>query len=433
MAKPATHVLGIDLGSRYIKIVELRRQGDGIALDSWPVILPTPAGSIDGGQVVDSNQVADALKEACRVHRFGTKKVILDVAGDPMVIVRVAEMAKLSGRDLKDAVEFEIGRHSQFPIDELVYDFAIIEHPDAPPEAENMEVLLAAAHEEAVNSAVKAVMDARLRPVGVDVIPLAVARSAVLSVGPEATEKTICCVHIGATSTLIVMVRKGLPNFVRFLPTGGDGLTEAVRNAGIADEEAAERVKRAFADLSLLAGYEAPPGEYETVFEVSDTSAEETLPAEGDEATLLDVEVPEEALEPPEGPEAPAAGEQEEKPAERSAEEQEVAERIAEALEQPLVDLATEIRRSVEFYRRQHRNEPVDVLVLSGGSALMKGIDDFMAAEVGVQAQLCNPFKTIAMLENGEQAAYVAEVAPALSAAVGLAARDLVEAVVPAG
>ncbi|MCD6351440.1 MAG: type IV pilus assembly protein PilM [Armatimonadetes bacterium] len=440
MAKAATHVLGVDMGTRYLKIVELRRQGSSIALGALPVIVPTPDGSVDGGQVVEGKAVAEALREAVKAGGFGTKKVLMAVAGDPMVIVRVAEMAKLKGKDLEDAVKFEIGRHSQFPIEELYYDYAILEPDDAPPDSENMEVLLAAAHEEAVNSSVRAVMDARLQPVGVDVLPLAIARASMLSMGATAFSQTLCCVHLGAAATFIVIVRKGLPNFVRFLPTAGDALTDAVRSAGIADGALAEGVKRLYADASLLMGYEESFGEGEegSVFEVSDTSASDVAPAEGEEATLLDVEAPEEALAGP-GPEEQRAARAEGAAAEgsgpeRSPEEEEVMERLAEALEQPIVDLATEVRRSIEFYRRQHRNEPVDAVVLSGGGALLGGLEPFMAGELGIPSFLCNPFREMAgVQENPNLSKYLEQAGPALAAAVGLAVRDMVEVPVAAG
>jgi len=351
-----------------------------------------------------------------------------------MVIVRVAEMARMKGRDLEDAVKFEINRHSQFDIQELYYDYAIIESPDAPPEGENMEVLLAAAHEETVNASIKAIMDVRLQPVGVDVMPLAVARSSLLCGGDGAFDQTLCCVHIGSSATFIVMVRKGMPNFIRFLPTAGDTLTEAIRSAGIADPSAAEAVKRLFADASILAGYEEPLGEEEedSVFEVSDTSAEDVVGPEGEEATLLDVEAPIEALAEEESskarPPEPTAGPEAHVP-ERSPEEQHLAELLADGLEQPVIDLATEIRRSIEFYRRQHRNEPVDKIVVSGGTALMGGLRSFLGGELGVPTVLCNPFAGMDLPGNDPNLArYLQEVGPVFAGAVGLAVRDMIEA-----
>jgi len=435
MAKAATHVLGVDLGTQYLKIVELRRQGGQVALAGPPIIFPTPDGAVDGGQVVDSKLVAEALREGMKTARAGTKKALLAVAGDPMVIVRVAEMARLKGRDLEDAVKFEINRHSQFPIEELYYDYAILDPRDAPAESDNMEVLLAAAHEEAVNAAVKAVMDARLQAVGVDVMPLAVARASLLSAGDGAFDQTLCCVHMGRSATFIVMVRKGLPNFIRFLPTAGETLTEAIRGAGIAEASLAEGVKRLFADASVLAGYEESIGDTDegSVFEVSDTSASDVLGPEGEEATLLDVEAPQEALE--------EKAEDEERPAkpvvsagpERSEEEQRLADMLADGMEQPITDLATEVRRSIEFYRRQHRNEPVDGIVVSGGSALIGGLDVFLGAELGVATTRCNPFRGILVPEDDQNLGrYLEQVGPVLSGAVGLAVRDMVEAPVAA-
>jgi type IV pilus assembly protein PilM len=436
MAKAATHVLGADIGTRYIKVVELRRQGSDIVLGTDPVIVPTPEGAVDGGQVVDSKLVAEALRyQVLKKARFGTRKTILAVAGDPMVIVRVAEMARLKGRDLEDAIKFEINRHSQFPIEELYYDYAIVEAPDARGEGENMEVLLAAAHEEAVNAAVKGVMDARLQPVGVDVLPLAVARASLLALGEGALSQTLCCVSIGSGSTFIVMVRRGMPNFVRFLPTGGETFTDAVRGAGIADRATAENVKRLLADVSALAGTGEPLGAEDegSVFEVSDTSAADVLGPEGDEATLLDVEAPPEALD---GEADSLLGGRAEVPGEisppsaskRSPEEQQLADLLVDALEQPVTDLATEIRRSIDFYRRQHRNEPVDRVVLSGGGALITGFDTFLASELGTPVVLCNPFANMVLPQSDEMfVRYLQEIGPIFSSAVGLAARDMIE------
>jgi type IV pilus assembly protein PilM len=268
-------------------------------------------------------------------------------------------------------------------------------------------------------------MDARLQPVAVDVQPLAIARSALLTIGEAALEQTLCCLHVGATSTIIIMVRKGLPNFVRFLPTAGDTFTTAVRQAGIADATMAERVKRAFADLGLLVGYEA--GGEESVFEVSGASSQEVAPPADEEVTQLDVEAPPEALELPEEETPPPPPSAAPAPA-RSPQEQQLAEQLAAALEQPAFDLANEVRRSIEFYRRQHRNEPVDRVVVSGGSALLGGLLTFLEGELGIGCQFSDPFANMVLPGDENLAKYVHAVAPVLAVAAGLALRDMIEA-----
>jgi type IV pilus assembly protein PilM len=350
-----------------------------------------------------------------------------------MVIVRIGEMAKLSGKDLEDAVKFEIGRHSQFGIEELYYDYDILDPDDAPADAQNMEVLLAAAHEEAVNATVKAVMSAKLSPIGVDVQPLAMSRAAVQTIGPEAFDQTVCCLHIGATQSAIIMVRKGLTNFIRFLPQAGAAFTAALRSAGISDAAAAEQIKRAWADVSVLAGME--PSEDSGMFEVSDSSHHDALEPDADEATIVDLEPSAAAVAPPAKSAAPAAS-QAGAPAApaRSADEQQIVDNIAGALEQVVSDIATELRRSVDFYRRQHRNEPVDRIVLSGGGSLVRGLVELLAGEAGVRCQLANPFAHMLLFDDSEHTrTYLQEVGPIVSLAAGLALRDLIEAPVAVG
>jgi type IV pilus assembly protein PilM len=433
MAKGATHVLGIDLGTQTTKVVELQLSGQDIALPTLPVIVPTAEGAVQDGQVVNADAAAETLRHALSLARFSTKDVIVSVAGDPMVIIRVGEMARLSGKDLEDAVKFEIGRHSQFGIEELFYDYAILDPDDAPADAQNMEVLLAAAHEEVVNATVKAVMSARLAPVGVDVQPLAMARAAAETIGPEAFDQTACCLHVGATYSVIVMVRKGLSNFIRFLPQAGQAFTAALRSSGISDQQTAEYVKRAWADVSVLTGME--PSEESGMFEVSDSSAHEALEPESEDATLVDLEAPAEAVtEPSRSAPPPATAPAPAQPAQvRTAEEQQIVDNIAAALEQIVSDIATEVRRSVDFYRRQHRNEPIDRIVLSGGGALLRGLSDLIASETGIRCQLANPFVNMTLFDDSDQTkAYLQEVGPVVSIAAGLALRDLIEAPVAA-
>ena len=431
MAKGATHVLGVDLGTQTTKVVELQLAGQDIALVSLPVIVATAEGAVQDGQVVNADAAADTLREALAVGRFGSKNVIVSVAGDPMVIVRVGEMAKLSGKDLEDAVKFEIGRHSQFGIEELYYDYDILTTDDAPADAQNMEVLLAAAHEEVVNATVKAVMSAKLSPIGVDVQPLALSRAAVQTVGAEGFDQTLCCLHIGASHSVIVMVRKGLTNFIRFLPQAGAAFTAAIRSSGISDLATAEQIKRAWADVSVLAGME--PSEDSGMFEVSDSSRHDALEPEGDEATIVDLEPSAEAVAPPAQAAAPAPQATASAPV-RTAEEQQIVDNIAGALEQIVSDIATELRRSVDFYRRQHRNEPVDRIILSGGGSLVHGLVDLLAAEAGVRCQLANPFANMLLFDDSEHTRlYLQEVGPVVSMAAGLALRDLIEAPVAVG
>jgi type IV pilus assembly protein PilM len=441
MARGHRHVVGLDIGSSAIKAVELKRSGSAIELIGRPAVVPTPPRSVEGGVIVDTTAVAGALADVLAMGGFKTRQVIASVGGDSSVVVRITEVPKMTGKELEEAIQWELDRQTPFPIDQCIYDYQTLQPADADPGAQNMEVLLAVAQEDMVNAHVDTILSAKLNPVSIDVEPLAIARAVVDVADGQYADQTVGIIHMGATSTSILIVRKGLLSFVRTVPTAGNTLTAAIRQSFMSDEQQSEWVKRQFADLAELSEEGAAPtapvpspadalgdeGE-DSVFEMSDagplggaTAAFEPEAA----ATQLDVPgVPESAPEPAA---AAPTGAQAALDENLSPEEAQAREIIYEAIAPTLVDLATEVRRSIDFYRRQHRNEEIDRLIITGGSAPIKGLDEFMTAETGITASIGNPFEFISADEGHAPARYLADIAPAMVVAVGLALRDMVD------
>lgn len=447
MAKGATHVLGLDIGSKTIKAVEVRKTGQGFEMVGRPVIAPVPPRSVDAGVVVDPSAVTEALSALVAAGHFGTKKAITSVGGDTSVVVRITEVPKMTGKELEQAVQFELDRQTPFPVDQVIYDYQPIERPDADPNAPNMEVLLAVAQEDMVNGHVEALMGAKLTPIHVDIEGLATARALIDSAGDSYADQTVAIVSIGATGTAIVIVRRKLLAFVRTIPTAGNTLTTAVRQNFAGDDEQAERFKVLFADLGdgYYAGPAAAPahsdggvfddtlggsdsshgGHDDSVFELSDSHPPEagSLDEGVDGATRLDFEPPT-AFQPPAAEAHPAAGQghTDEPPDVRYAREV-----VYEAISSALVDLATEIRRSLDFYRRQHRNENIDRIILAGGTATLRGLAGFIAGETGIATELANPFAHLIVHGDVAPAEYLANIGPMCVNAVGLALRDMID------
>ena len=454
MARGQHHVIGLDIGNCSIKAVELQRTGSGIEVLGRPVIVPTPERSVEGGVIVDSAAVADAVRRAVELGGFKTKKVIASVGGESSVVVRISEVPRMSGKELEEAIQWELDRQTPFPVDQSTYDYHVIEAPDADPNAQNMEVLIAVAQDDMVNAHVEAIMSARLTPKAIDVEPLAIGRSLVDVASGAFADQTVGIVHIGASATTIMIVRKCLLSFVRQVPIAGNTMTQSIRQNFMGDERLSEQVKRAYSDLSE--GMYDQDGEYvgadgfgegggdgvfgdeveavDSVFEPSDAE----IDAPGDQpfdeaeaaATQLDVTPPEDALPPADGAaiSRPAEkGPEQAVAVERSEEERATKEIVCEAIIPNLVDLANEIRRSLDFYRRQHRNEEVDRIILSGGSAVMPGVDAFVANEVGINAVVADPFSYLIVNDEELSREYLRDIGPAMTVAVGLALRDMVD------
>ncbi len=436
MAKGATHVLGLDIGNDSIKLVELSLTRAGIQLVSEPAIVPTPSGAVSGGVVVDPETVADVLRGILSEKRVGTRKVVASVGGDTSVVARVFPMPRMSGKELDEAMQWELDRQTPFPVDQVIFDFAPLPIPEGATETENMEVFLAVGQEDMINAHVQALQGAKLTPLHVDVEPMALGRALIGLPGGEYLERSIIIIDVGATFTGIYIFRAGWPTFLRTIPTAGEGFTDAIREAIGLGREQAEQAKREFADLSEMV-YEASPeeavvgeepepsGVFDSLYEESSVGPE-TPPPLGEDletipATELEVEAPA-PLTPP----TPAAASAPPPPVDLPPEVQHARGAISEAVGQRIYDLVTEIGRSLDFYRRQHRNEVLAEIILCGGTAHLQGIAPLIGAETGINTRVANPFDHLET-DGIVSPEYLRDIGPNMAVAVGLALRDMID------
>jgi type IV pilus assembly protein PilM len=448
MARRFTHVLGVDIGSDATKMVELKLGRGGVELAGGPVVFKTPPHTVQGGVIVEPQAVGGAIKE--QLGAFGTKKCICTVGGQSSLVVRISEMPQMSASDLKEAIQWELERQTTFPPDQIIYDYCVIERADTPADAPNMEVLLAAAHEDLVNAHVETLHAAGLQPVGIDIEPLSVSRSMVEVYGEQFADQTVAVVNVGNNLTDITIIRRGLLSFVRSIPTAGESLTRAISQAFVVDNDEAERIKRQHGrvDSQVGGGYVQPspvaagpdtgsldlgtpaPGHVPTteddtdapVFELStsgDAGSQTDLEPTGERVTHLeldDAHVP----PPPSGVSLVSTSAHTASPPADAASQQ-----IYDAIAPILGELTTELRRSLDFYRRQHRNEAIDRLVLSGGSALIPGIVDFVVADLAIPTEIANPFAGV-VAPATVAPEYLRDIGPLCAIAAGVAMRDMI-------
>ncbi|MDD5091734.1 MAG: type IV pilus assembly protein PilM [Candidatus Wallbacteria bacterium] len=97
---------------------------------------------------------------------------------------------------------------------------------------------------------------------------------------------------------------------------------------------------------------------------------------------------------------------------------------VSEVIRTVVEDLASEIRRSFDYYKAQYRQKVIHKILLSGGSAYLRNIDVFLANELGIEVVLCNPLAGVQLAVSDEEGAQAH--ALELAAAIGLAVRELV-------
>ena len=89
--------------------------------------------------------------------------------------------------------------------------------------------------------------------------------------------------------------------------------------------------------------------------------------------------------------------------------------------------LLSEIIRSLEFYSATSSQRPIQRAVLCGGGSRVPGLDRMLEELAEFPVQIADPFSRIEIPKGFKDQEKVAELAPALSVAVGLAIRGVNE------
>jgi type IV pilus assembly protein PilM len=223
--------VGLDIGTSGVRAAELSF-GKGVSTLQRFGQVALPAGAVKDGEVVDEQAVAAALKQLWAQARFSSKKVVVGVANQK-VVVRQIDLPWLPADELRKSLPFQVQDFIPIPVEQAILDFHAIEEVTDGSGSRALRVLLVAASRDMIASALDAVKRAGLHATQVDLTPFAVLRSlgrvdevgAATSASNNGAE---ALVDIGAKVTNIVIHQNGVPRFVRILLMGGDNITDAV-------------------------------------------------------------------------------------------------------------------------------------------------------------------------------------------------------------
>jgi type IV pilus assembly protein PilM len=94
----------------------------------------------------------------------------------------------------------------------------------------------------------------------------------------------------------------------------------------------------------------------------------------------------------------------------------------AEVLRPFMENAALEIQRAMQFFFTSTQYNTVDHILLTGGSAVIAGLDEIVSTRIQVNAVVANPFVSMAISPRVQLKKLVAD-APSLMIACGLAMR----------
>ncbi len=238
-------MLGLDISSSSVKLVELGHNKAGALVLQNCAILPLERGWITDGNIEKFDEVADAVRRLIKKSGTKTKNVAMALPPSAVITKKIVLPGGMTDQELELQVETEANQYIPFPLDEVSLDFCIV-GPSAA-SVGDVEVLIAASRREKVQDIQGLAEAAGLKPVIVDVESyasrLAVSRL-IANLPDQGTGSIVALFEVGAMTTSMQVIRNDDVLYDRDQAFGGAQLTQQiVRQYGFSLEEA-ENKKR---------------------------------------------------------------------------------------------------------------------------------------------------------------------------------------------
>lgn len=221
-------ILGVDISSFSVKILELSRSGDQYRVEAYGKA-DLPENAMEGSTIKDVAAVAKCIKKIMETTSFSSKSAALSIPDSSTISKIIQVNDTLTEQDIEELIISESEKYIPYPIDEVNIDFNVIG-----PSAKNSamrDVLMVASRAENVNNRVEVTRLAGLQAQIIDVESFAVERAAqmlVKELPAEGDKKNIAVIEIGASFTRLFVLHDMKNIFTREEEFGAKQLIDAI-------------------------------------------------------------------------------------------------------------------------------------------------------------------------------------------------------------
>ncbi|MFZ5593013.1 MAG: pilus assembly protein PilM [Pseudomonadota bacterium] len=239
LGRKSTALVGLDISSTAVKLLELSQSGSRYRVESYAVV-PLPPNAVVEKSIADIEAVGAAINRVVKRAGTRTKNAAVAVAGSAVITKVISMPASLSEDEIASQIEVEADQYIPYPLEEVNLDFVVL-GPSAK-KSDTVDVLLAASRSENVEVRVAAAElgGLTIKVVDVEAYALEAAMSILDSQLPDSgVGKTIAVVDIGATMTTLTVLDNNRIIYTREQVFGGKQLTEEIQQRyGLSYEEA---------------------------------------------------------------------------------------------------------------------------------------------------------------------------------------------------
>lgn len=237
--KKANTLLGIDISSTSVKLIELSRSGSRYKVEAYAVE-PLPPNAMVEKNIAELEVVGQVIARVVTKARTSTKDAAVAVAGSAVITKTIEMDAGLSEDELENQIKIEADQYIPYPLEEVAIDFEVQGPTARSPERVN--VLLAACRKENVEVREAALALAGLSAKVVEIEAYSLERAYGLlaeQLGNGEDDLTVAVVDIGATMMTLTVLHNAKTIYTREQLFGGKQLTEEIqRRYGLSIEEA---------------------------------------------------------------------------------------------------------------------------------------------------------------------------------------------------
>ena len=234
-------LVGVDIGSSAIKVVELRPGGKGgneyqlanLGLE------PLPPEAIVDGAIMDSGAVIDAIQRLFTAQKIKTSEVATSVSGNAVIVKKIS-LPQMTTEELAESIHWEAEQYIPFDIQDVSLDYEVVEGGGS---GGNMDVLLVAVKKDKIGDYTSAISQAGKNPSIVDVDVFALQNCYEVNYGIDAG-RVVALLNVGASIMNINIIKGGTSIFNRDIAVGGNQYTDAIQKDLNLSFDQAEALKK---------------------------------------------------------------------------------------------------------------------------------------------------------------------------------------------
>lgn len=209
-------MIGLDIGTRYVKAVLFEQDGDLIKVQGFACEQISGNAFVDR-EIKDFDAVSTALRKVKLGLKTKNKSVAVAVSGSSVITKLVFMDPDQNDFELEGQIELEADSLIPYPLDEVYLDFE--ELGESETHIGKVDVLLSAAHKDMIDSRITLLREVHFEPKVMDIEGYALgnalrafAKSRVDSEAKEtdalkAEAEPLCCINIGASLLQVCVVK----------------------------------------------------------------------------------------------------------------------------------------------------------------------------------------------------------------------------------